>query len=346
MEHKLQAPYLVFLGDAQDYKQAKVAYGVSEWRPDLCVGQLALPTCAVDLGLPNMDIEAAVAAGAKTFLIGISPYFTELPEDYRDLIVQAMAAGLDIGNPLHAKLDERLEDVALQCNVKIHNFRHRTATYPKGNGQPRTGLRLLTVGTDCAIGKKFTAVSLWKSLQASNVKSTFRSTGQTGYLISGSGINNDTIEADFLSGAAEWLSPANDVDHWDLIEGQGALSHPSFAAGALSLIHGSQPDVIVMCTEPGRATQRGVQREPLEIFHEVADVLHMGRRTNPNIRLGAISVMTKDMEPYKAAQYMEELRARFDVPVFDPKKGGADYDRFVAQLAHVAYSAAKHWEGM
>lgn len=346
MDNKLQTPYLVFLGDAKDYKQAKVAFGVSEWRPDLCVGQIAFPDCAVDLGLPNMSIEQAVDAGAKTFLIGISPYFTTLPESYRQIIIEAMQIGLDIGNPLHDKLDNDLEIAAAKYGVKIHNFRHRTAVYPKGSGEPRSGLRLLTVGTDCAIGKKFTAMSLWKSLQAAGVKSTFRSTGQTGYLISGSGINNDTIEADFLSGAAEWLSPANEVDHWDLIEGQGALSHPSFAAGALSLIHGSQPDVVVLCTEPGRETQRGVKRAPLTIEQEIEAVLYMGRRTNPHIKLGAISVMTKDCSPEVAKAYMEALRQQFNVPVFDPQIGGEDYAVFVAQLGHISYSVKKISEGL
>src|ERR1700737_182929 len=219
----IKTPYLVFLGDAQDYKQAKVAFGVSEWRPDLCVGQIAFPECKVDLGLPTMTVAEAVKCGAKTFLIGISPYFTTLPESYRAIIMNAMIMGLDIANPLHSKLDADLEAFAKQCSVKIHNFRHRTEVYSKGNGEKRSGLRLLTVGTDCAIGKKYTAVKLSRTLINKGLKATFRSTGQTGYLISGSGINNDTIEADFLSGAAEWLSPNNDPDHWYFIEAQVAV---------------------------------------------------------------------------------------------------------------------------
>ncbi len=335
----IPTPYLVFIGDAADYKQAKVAFGVSEWRPELCTGQISLTGCKVDLGLPDQSIDQAVASGAKTFLIGISPYSTTLPKEYEDIIHSAINSGLHIANPLHGSLPQSIIDHAADKGVEIYNFRHRTQSYPKGNGEKRSGLRLLTVGTDCAIGKKFTAVSLWRSLTELNQKATFRSTGQTGFLISGSGINNDTIEADFLSGAAEWLSPANDVDHWDLIEGQGALSHPSFGAGSLSLIHGSQPDLVVLCTELGRKTQRGVQRAPLNPVDEVQAVLHMGRRTNPKIKLGAVSLMTKDMSEEDIQGYTKFLKEEFNVPVFDPKIKGADYEAFLQRMIAMSEEA-------
>ncbi len=332
----IKSPYLIFLGDAQDYKQAKVACGVTEWRPDLCMAQIKYPECRVELDLPVMTVAEAYAIGARTFVIGISPYETTLPERYISSIAEAIRVGLDIANPLHAKLPQVLIDLAALHKVEIHNFRHRSIAYPKGSGVKRRGLRLLTTGTDCAIGKKFTALSMSRGLTEYGVKNTFRSTGQTGFLISGSGINNDTIEADFLSGAAEWLSPDNDADHWDLIEGQGALSHPSFGAGALSLLVGSQPDVIVMCTEPGRATQRGVTMAPQSLEDEIADVLHIGRRTNPNIRLGAISVMTKFVNRIYALDFIRDCSTQFQVPVFDPYIQGPSFETFIRELKEMA----------
>lgn len=320
----IKTPYILFLGDAADYKQAKVACGVSEWRPELCISQLQLSADTIDLGLPNLTIPDAKAKGAKTLLIGVSPYTTELPQEYVDTILEAITNGLDIANPLHSPLPQSCIDAANEHSVQIHNFRHRPNNYPKGNGEPRTGLRLLTVGTDCAIGKKFTALTISRALTKANVRNTFRSTGQTGFIISNSGINNDTIEADFLSGAAEWLTPENENDHWDIVEGQGALSHPSFGAGSLSLIYGTQPDLIVMCTEPNRKTQRGVRREPKPLKDEISDVLHFAKRTNPNARLGAISVMTRALDLDQAKATLENLSRQYNVPVFDPARPEAN----------------------
>ena len=315
----IPTPYLVFLGDAKDYKQAKVAHGVVEWRPELCSGQSSLDGCEVNLGLPNLTLEEARDAGVKTLLIGISPYSTTLPDSYREYIIQAMDLGLNVASPLHAPLDAQLEQVAAMNGVQIFNFRHRSIDYPKGSGNKRPGLRLLTVGTDCACGKKFTALSIDRALRDVNVKSTFRATGQTGFLISQSGINNDTIQADFLSGAAEWLTPANDVDHWDVVEGQGALSHPSFGAGSLSLIYGTQPDFIVMCTEPGRKTQRGVTRAPLPIMEEVRYVEAVAERTNPAAEVRAFSLFTRDAAIEDIVETIRQIRLEQPYAfIFDP----------------------------
>ena len=343
----IPTPYLVFLGDAKDYKQAKVAHGVVEWRPELCSGQSSLDGCEVSLGLPNMTLEEARDAGVKTLLIGISPYSTTLPDSYREYIIQAMALGLNVASPLHAPLDAQLEQVAATNGVQIFNFRHRSIDYPKGSGNKRPGLRLLTVGTDCACGKKFTALSIDHALRDANVKSTFRATGQTGFLISQSGINNDTIQADFLSGAAEWLTPANEVDHWDVVEGQGALSHPSFGAGSLSLIYGTQPDFIVMCTEPGRETQRGVSMEPLSVTREADMVELMAARTNENAEVVAFSLFTRDADPSSVARTVTRIRSvRPDALIFDPnvvRTSGVDvvpelnskhdFDRLIKRMA-------------
>lgn len=333
----IKAPYLVFLGDALDYKQAKTAFGLAEWRPELCLGQLKLTESTIDVGLSNMTVKRAVEAGAKTFIIGISPSTTDLPTSYVDTVLEAIGAGLDIANPLHSGLGTIIEDAARTAGVTIHNFRHRAQTFSKGNGLKREGLRLLTIGTDCACGKKYTALSITKALQRKNVKSTFRSTGQTGFLISGSGINNDTIQADFLSGAAEWLTPTNDKDHWDIVEGQGSLSHPSFGAGSLSLLHGTQPDIIVLCHEPGRVTQRGVTTEVRPLKEEVDLALSIAKRTNPNVRLGAISLFTRYCNDTAALrEYEDSIRLSFSVPVFDPSIESLDFQQFINTLSDYA----------
>lgn len=313
----IPTPYLVFLGDAQDYKQAKTAFGISEWRPNLCVGQMQLPGCKVHLGIPELTPKEAVERGAKTFLIGISPFTRELPESYAEAVLKAIDCKMDIANPLHGELPLSIRAAAFEAGVTIHNFRHRSIDYPKGTGEKRSGLRLLTVGTDCACGKKFTALSISKALDFHGVPNTFRSTGQTGFLISQSGINNDTIQADFLSGAAEWLTPENDPWHIDIVEGQGALSHPSFGAGSLSLLYGTQPDYIIMCHEPGRTTHRGVKMALPNLKDEIHLVEMMARRTNKNAKVIAISLFTREANLRQIAE-CTEIATELDLPCFDP----------------------------
>ena len=134
-----------------------------------------------------------------------------------------------------------------------------------------TGLRLLTVGTDCSVGKKYTALALEKEMRARGLAADFRATGQTGVFISGRGVAIDAVVADFISGAAEWISPAAEPDHWDVVEGQGSLFHPSFSGVTLGLLHGAQPDAFVVCHEPTRTHMRGV-KHTLPSIRDVIDL--------------------------------------------------------------------------
>lgn len=336
----IPTPYLVFLGDAQDYKQAKTAFGLREWRPELCAAQLKLEGCKVDIDVPEITISQAPLLGIKTFLIGISPFSTTLPDSYVEVVAEAIRNGLHIANPLHGELPADLRILANKHGVNIYNFRHREENYPKATGEKRQGLRLLTVGTDCACGKKFTALSISRALDKRGILNTFRSTGQTGFLISQSGINNDTIQADFLSGAAEWLTPANKPWHLDIVEGQGALSHPSFGAGSLSLLYGTQPDYIVMCHEPGRKTHRGVNMELPNLEEEIRMVEMMARRTNKNARVVALSLFTRDAKLSDIASCVS-VASTLDLRCFDPadpRYFGENFDKFVSSLINSVFT--------
>ena len=118
-------------------------------------------------------------------------------------------------------------------------------------------MRLLTVGTDCSVGKKYTALALEREMRARGFNADYRRPAY-GLFISGHGVAIDAVMVDFISGAVEWLSPAAAPRHWDLIEGQGSMFHPSFAGVSLGLLHGAQPDAFVVCHEPSRTTMRGV----------------------------------------------------------------------------------------
>ena len=256
----LRTPYLMFIGDAPDQLAAKTADGVAFWRPDFCLGQLRLPGCKADLRLPDMTIEEAAKAGIKTVIVGTTNRGGVLGEGWEPLLIRALELGMDLASGLHHRLTDipALRDTAARCGRQIADVRHPTREFAVGNGIKRPGKRLLTVGTDCSIGKMFTALAIEKEMRGRGMKADFRATGQTGILIAGDGVSIDAVVSDFVSGAVEWLCPANDPDHWDVIEGQGSLFHASYAGVTLALIHGAQPDALVVCHEPTRPHMRGL----------------------------------------------------------------------------------------
>jgi D-glutamate N-acetyltransferase len=259
---KISKPYLLLIGDAENPSDAKTAFGLKDWAPEFCVGQLRFNSRAVDLGLPDMSPREAAAAGAKTLVIGIAPVGGRLPDSWSQSIVEALNAGLDVAAGLHQRLAaiSGIVEVATRLGRRIHDVRHSDTKFSVGTGERRPGRRLLTVGTDCALGKKYTALAITKALRSKGIPADFRATGQTGILISGHGVAVDAVVADFIAGAAESLSPANAADHWDIIEGQGSLFHPAYAGVTLGLLHGSQPDALVLCHDPARRTDARICR--------------------------------------------------------------------------------------
>jgi uncharacterized NAD-dependent epimerase/dehydratase family protein len=197
------------------------------------------------------------------------------------------------------------------------------AGIPVGDGKPRGGRRLLTVGTDCVVGKKYTALALTRALQEAGVKATFRATGQTGILIAGEGIAVDAVVADFISGAAERIAPASDDDHWDVIEGQGSLFHPGYSGVALGLLHGSQPDAFVLRHDAARTVHSGWEHYPLPTIAEcIEQHLVMGRRTSPGIECAGLSINTSSLAPGARPDYLAKLRAETGLPCVDPLQDG------------------------
>ena len=188
----------------------------------------------------------------------------------------------------------------------------------------------MTVGTDCALGKKYTALALTRAFEARGVDVDFRATGQTGILIAGRGIPIDAVVADFAAGAAEMLSPDAADAHWDVIEGQGSLFHPAYAGVALALLHGSQPDIVVVCHEPGRNHVLGYPGYRLPAIEEVVELtLRLGRRTNPALHCAGISLNTSRLEKNEAERLLAEESVRLGFTVADPMLGGAAFHRLV-----------------
>jgi len=320
----LTPPLLLFLGDVPDQLAAKTGQGLVDWRRDWCIGQLRLPGCGADVGLPDTDVRAAAANGARTMVIAVVNPGGKVPEHWQETVLAALEAGLDVAAGMHTSLNAqpRLAEAARQLGRKLIDVRQPNRGFDVGTGRKRTGRRLLTVGTDCAIGKKYTALALEREMRGRGIDADFRATGQTGIFIAGRGVAIDAVVADFISGAAEWISPDAEPNHWDIIEGQGAILHPSFAGVTLGLLHGSQPDAIVVCHEPTRKTMRNVIHPIPPIATVIEHTLALGRVVNPAIRAVGISVNTAALTPDAAERCLSETADAHGLPACDPTRTG------------------------
>lgn len=317
-------PYLLFLGDVPDQLAAKTAMGIVDWRRDWCLGQNRLTGCKAETGLPDLSLQEAREKGAKTLVVGAVNSGGVLPEHWVETIVAALNLGMDVASGLHSRLCDipAIRQAAEDNQCQLHDIRHPARDYATGKGKKRSGLRLLTVGTDCSAGKKYTALAMEQAMREAGMKADFRATGQTGLLISGRGVAIDAVAADFISGAVEWVAPKNEPDHWDVIEGQGSLYHPAFAGVSLGLLHGAQADAFIVCHEPGRTTMRGVET-PLPSIQEVIDLtIACGKRTNPAIRCIGLSIYTAKLDDTEARTTLEALSREHGLPATDPLRYG------------------------
>lgn len=320
-----RTPYLMFLGDAPDELAAKTAIGVRDWRPEWCVGQMRLDGCKADLGLPEMTAAEAVAKGCGTMIVGVANRGGLISESWADAIIAGIEAGMDIASGLHQKLsaNPKIKAAAEKHGRTLTDVRHPTRDFPVASGIKRTGKRLLTIGTDVSVGKMYTSLAIWKEMQSRGIKADFAATGQTGIFIAGGGVSVDAVIADFISGASEWLSPDADADHWHVVEGQGSLYHTSYAGVTLGLIHGSQPDALVICHDAARKTARGLGSKGLPSFQEVIDAgLWAARNVNPDVKVVGISINTKSLDQAAAMKLLKETEDAHGLPTVDAVRTG------------------------
>jgi uncharacterized NAD-dependent epimerase/dehydratase family protein len=328
----LPQPYLLFLGDTTEPGYAKTAFGLRDWAGEQCVGEWSLGGGAVTTGLPRLAPAQAVTRGARGLVIGVANPGGIIPPSWRASLVEALEAGLDIVSGMHQRLGDIPEfaEAAARLGRQLIDVRVPPASIPVGTGRKRSGRRLLTVGTDCALGKKYTALALHRAFTTRGINATFRATGQTGIMIAGGGLPMDAIIADFEAGAAEMLSPEAPADHWDVIEGQGSLFHPAYAGVSLGLLHGSQPDLFIVCHEPGREEMLGVPGYAVPSIEEAIELnLLLGRRTNAAVRCGGISLNTARLSEADAKAEIARVSERLGLPAADPIRGGPAFDRLV-----------------
>lgn len=322
----IETPYLLFLGDAPDQLAAKVAQGIKDWRPENAVGQLRMEGCKADMGLTDMSLVEAREAGAKTLVIGVANRGGVISQEWKKVLVMALEEGFDLASGLHNLLRDEpdLVAVAEATGQKLHDVRVPEVEYPIANGKKRSGKRVLAVGTDCSVGKMYTALCMDAEMRKRGMKSTFRATGQTGILVTGDGVPLDAVIADFMAGSVEWLTPDNDEDHWDHIEGQGSLFHVSYSGVTMALIHGGQPDALILAHEPTREHMRGLPEYQQPSLQELRDLaLPLAKVANPACEVVGVSVNTQHMAEDEAKAYLAQVEADMGLPATDPFRFGA-----------------------
>ncbi|AKS47393.1 Uncharacterized conserved protein, NAD-dependent epimerase/dehydratase family [Octadecabacter temperatus] len=322
----IPTPYLLFLGDAPDQLAAKVAQGIQDWRPENAVGQFRLAGCGASVGIDDLTLQEAWDAGARTLVIGVANRGGVIAQTWKDVLIEALEMGFDLASGLHNLLKDEDDLVAAAdaAGRSLHDVRIPSVAYPIASGGKRTGKRCLAVGTDCSVGKMYTGLAMDAEMRKRGMKSTFRPTGQTGILITGGGVPLDAVVADFMAGAVEYLTPDNDADHWDQIEGQGSLFHASYSGVTMALVHGGQPDALVLAHEPTRTHMRGLPDYNLPSLEALRDTaLLLARVVNPDCQVVGVSVNTQHLTETEANECLAEIEDRIGLPTVDPFRHGA-----------------------
>ncbi|MFM9978530.1 MAG: N-acetyltransferase DgcN [Sphingomonadaceae bacterium] len=323
----IPAPYLLYLGHSTDFIGIKTSRGLATFRREACVGEFRHDDCPLTLGLPRLSIAQGAVAGARTLVLGVANSGGRLGGDVVADAATALEAGLNVAAGLHQRLRDvpQLAELAQARGLQLFDVREPPADLVVGTGDPRAGNRVLTVGTDCSVGKMYATLALTQGLQARGITADFRATGQTGILIAGAGVPVDAVIADFISGAIEQLAPARDDDGWDVIEGQGSLFHPSFAGVSTGLLHGAQAGWLVMCHEPGRTHMRGIPGRALPGLAEcIAMNLEVARLTSPHVAMVGICLNTSALDPADARRLCAQTEDAHGLPCTDPFAFGVD----------------------
>lgn len=323
----IPAPYLLYLGDSTDVIGIKTSRGLATFRRGDCLGEFRHDSSPLTLGLPRLTMAEAAGLGARTLVLGIANAGGIIGPT---MIADALAA-LDAGMNVAAGLHQRLREVpvlaarAAQLGLQLFDVRDPPDDLRVGTGYPRAGRRLLTVGTDCSVGKMYASLALTDGLRARGVAADFRATGQTGILIAGSGVPLDAVVADFISGAVERISPERTDDGWDVIEGQGSLFHPSFAGVSTGLLHGAQPTALVLCHDPTRPHIRGLPGRALPALDVcLAANIEVAHLTSPDVRAVGVCLNTSSLAEDAALALCASTADAMNLPCTDPFRFGVE----------------------
>lgn len=269
----------------------------------------------------------AEAVDADTLLIGTAPTGGRMPESWRDIVKSALTRGMTVVSGLHDFLgdDTELQSIADQHGGVIHDVRRNDENdvaigTPLGNDY----VRILTVGNDCSIGKMVASIELDRALQAKGHSSTFVATGQTGIMIAGEGVPIDRVIADFVNGSAERLVQSKASHDFVIVEGQGSLAHPLYSAVTLGLMHGTQPQGLVLCYEAGRTTCSDKGLIPLKPLVQLKTAYEtVGNLVAPT-EVIAVVMNGRRLTPDEAELEKARVRDELGLPICDVFRDGCD----------------------
>jgi uncharacterized NAD-dependent epimerase/dehydratase family protein len=274
-------------------------------------------------------VDEALAFKPNSALVGVATQGGRFPPAWRELLKASIEAGLDVENGLHEFLteDEELLELARRHDVELRDLRKPPPglSVPTGENLQVPAKIVLTVGSDCAIGKKTVALELDLEARARGLDSVFVPTGQTGIAIAGWGIAVDAVVSDFLAGAAEWLVVEGARRGGELlfVEGQGSLVHPAYSGVTLGLIHGSAPHAYVLCHRAGATEVEGYPGYPLPSLPELIELHERVSLSLRPARVVAIALNTGELDENEARSAVAAARAESGLPTDDPVRFGA-----------------------
>jgi uncharacterized NAD-dependent epimerase/dehydratase family protein len=281
-------------------------------------------------GIPVVaTVDDALGFDPTTAIVGVATQGGRFPPAWRDLLKSAIAKGLDVENGLHEFISEdpELSELAARNGVELRDLRKPPPglSVPTGANLEVPATIVLTVGSDCAIGKKTVAVELDLEARKRGLKSVFVPTGQTGIAIAGWGIAVDAVISDFLAGAAEWLVVEGARRGGELlfVEGQGSLAHPAYSGVTLGLVHGSAPHLFVLCHKAGATEVEGFPGHPLPTLSELVELHERISLPARPAKVAAIAVNTAELNDEFAREAIAEAADETGLPADDPVRFGA-----------------------
>jgi uncharacterized NAD-dependent epimerase/dehydratase family protein len=318
-------------GHSADPHFGKTARGVMRYRPEQVVAVLDSERAGqTQNGFPIVaTVNDALCFGPTTALVGVATQGGRFPAAWRELLKSCISKGLDVESGLHEFIteDPELTELARRHNVELRDLRKPPAglNVPTGENLTHPAGVVLTVGSDCAIGKMTVALELDAEARRRGIASEFVPTGQTGIAIAGWGLSVDAVVADFLAGAAEQLVLEGVRRGGELlwVEGQGSLLHPGYSGVALGLMHGSAPHAFVLCHLVGQRFVDENERLPMPSLTELVDLHERIALLARPAKVAAIALNTRDLGEEAAKAAIAAAQAETGLTSDDPVRFGA-----------------------
>jgi uncharacterized NAD-dependent epimerase/dehydratase family protein len=318
-------------GASADPHSGKTMRGVLRYRRDDVVAILDTTRAGeTEDGVPVVaDVNAALCFGPTTAVVGVAPAGGRFPPAWRELIRACVRQGLHVESGLHEFLgdDAELVELAGRFGVELRDLRRPPSglNVPTGANLALPARIVLTVGSDCAIGKMSVSLELDREARARGLPSVFVPTGQTGMVIAGWGMAVDAVVADFIAGAAERLVVEGHERGGEIlfVEGQGSLVHPAYSGVTLGLVHGSAPHVLVLCHRAGATEIDGSPGHPIPAVRELVELHERISLPARRARVACVAVNTRGLDDRGAREAIGTVAAETGLPADDPIRFGA-----------------------